>query len=415
SAPARTAVPAEVRSVTNTAMAAAATATNEKARSAAAVPYDVLIKHWPNFRGPYGQGNAYGATPVTSWDGKAGRNIRWKTPVALEGKSSPIVWGSKVFVTGSDGTKRALYCYNADTGTQLWQQSDTFGAEVEASDDTGYAASTPAVDGERVYAIYASGELIAVDMGGKKIWSRSFGVPENNYGYSSSLIVHRYLFVQIDSEAGGVLYALDTASGKTVWSKQRKFGASWSSPIIVVSGGREAVVLTANPAVVAYSVADGSIVFSHACLSGEVAPSAGFSRGIIVAGAEFSALTAMSFPGGVKKWASEDDLPNASSALASGQFVVTLNASGAANCYDIATGKKLWHQEFDAEFYASPVSAGGNVYCTANDGTAKTVKLGAEFAEAGSGSLGERSSSTPAIVGTRIFARGDKHLFCIGQ
>lgn len=394
------------------AMPAAAAVTNTKA-AAAFVAHEVLIKQWPNFRGPYGHGIAYGASPALVWDGAAGKNIKWKTAVPLEGKSSPIVWGSKVFLTGSDGEKRSLYCINADTGALLWQLTEKFGAEVEASDDTGYAASTPAADGERVYAVFSSGDLIAADMNGKKVWSRSFGVPGLNYGYASSLIVHRYLFVQIDSEEGGVLHALDTATGKTVWSKKRKYGASWSSPIIVVSGGREAVVLTANPAVTAYAVSDGTLLFAHACLSGEVAPSAGFSRGIVVAGAEFSTLTAIGFPGGAKKWSSEDDLPNASSPLASGAFVVTLNASGAVNCYDIAAGKKHWHHEFDAEFFASPISAGGNVYCMANDGSAKVVTLTTEFAEAGSGALGEKSSSTPAVVGTRIFIRGDKHLFCI--
>jgi hypothetical protein len=54
--------------------------------------------------------------------------------------------------------------------------------------------------------------------------------------------------------------------------------------------------------------------------------------------------------------AAEDDLPNVASPLATEDFVVTGDASGMVNCYDIGTGRKLWTHEFDESFlsFADP-------------------------------------------------------------
>src|SRR5690242_1547386 len=44
-------------------------------------------------------GTADGQGAVASWDAASGQNVRWKTPIPGLGVSSPIVVGSRVFVT----------------------------------------------------------------------------------------------------------------------------------------------------------------------------------------------------------------------------------------------------------------------------------------------------------------------------
>jgi outer membrane protein assembly factor BamB len=95
----------------------------------------------------------------------------------------------------------------------------------EVSEDIGHAASTGATDGKLFFAIFSTGDLVAVDMNGSIAWTRSFGIPKCDYGYASSLIAYKHLFVQIDDKNGANLYALDPVTGKTVWRKTRTLRA----------------------------------------------------------------------------------------------------------------------------------------------------------------------------------------------
>ena len=88
------------------------------------------------------------------------------------------------------------------------------------NDDTGYAASTTATDGRRVFAIFANGDLAALDFSGKLAWSKSLGLPENSYGHASSLATYKnLLLVQFDQGSSRApkskLLAFDSATGKT--------------------------------------------------------------------------------------------------------------------------------------------------------------------------------------------------------
>src|SRR5215467_9855848 len=49
--------------------------------------------NWPSFRGKEASGVSEDQNLPDKWDGKAGENILWRTPVPGLGHSSPIVWG----------------------------------------------------------------------------------------------------------------------------------------------------------------------------------------------------------------------------------------------------------------------------------------------------------------------------------
>jgi hypothetical protein len=54
---------------------------------------------WPQFRGPTGQGHSSERGLPVEWG--ESRNVLWKTPVAGRGWSSPVVAGSRVWLTTS--------------------------------------------------------------------------------------------------------------------------------------------------------------------------------------------------------------------------------------------------------------------------------------------------------------------------
>jgi outer membrane protein assembly factor BamB len=376
---------------------------------------DAIRRNWPNLRGPFGQGLAYQATPPVDFDAAAGKNVRWKTPVPRSGASSPVVWEGRVFLTGADKSVREIYCFDAADGKMLWRRAAKQPADVpKVSEEFGHAAATGATDGKLFFAIFSTGDLMAVDMQGAVAWTRAFGTPKSSYGYASSLIAYKHLFVQIDDSHQANLYALDPATGKTVWQKQRTVRESWASPIIVISGERELVVLAENPTASAYDVNTGAVVLSTKCLGGEVAPSPAYGRGTLIVANERAQLSAISLASGAVAWSGEDDLPNVASPLATEDFVLTADASGVVNCFDIGTGRKLWTHEFDASFYPSPILAAGRIYALDNRGTLHVFRASKAFVPVADSKLGEESVATPAFAGDTMFIRGKGNLYCVG-
>ena len=388
------------------------------ARPAAGVPAvsrDAIKRNWPNLRGPFGQGIACDAAPPTSFDIASGKNVLWKTPVPRTGASSPVVWEGRVFLTSADENRREVYCFDAASGKMLWRHADWQTRGVpKVSEKYVHAGSTGATDGKRFFAIFSTGDLVAVDMNGAVVWSREFGTPRSAYGYASSLIVYKHLFVQVDDSSSPTLYALDPATGKTVWQKTRSVRESWASPIVVVSGDYEMVVLAENPTATAYDVNTGEAILSKKCLAGEVAPSPAFGKGTLIVANENAKLSAISLISGSVAWSAEDDLPNVASPLATDEFVFTADASGMVNCYDIDNGRKLWAHEFSESFYPSPVLAAGRIYAMDNGGTMHVFRASKTFASIAESKLGEESLATPAFAGRTMFIRGKGNLYCIG-
>ena len=376
---------------------------------------DAIMRNWPNLRGPFGLGVAYHVTPPINFDAAAGKNVRWKTPIPRPGASSPVVWEGRVFLTGADKSAREIYCFDVANGKMLWRQVAKQPADVpKVSGEFGHAASTGATDGKLFFAIFSTGDLVAVNRKGAIAWTRTFGTPKSSYGYASSLIAYKYLFVQIDDSNNANLFALDPATGKTVWQKRRTVRESWASPVIAISGDREMVVLAENPTVSAYDVNTGAVVRSTKCLGGEVAPSPAYARGTVIAANEHARLSAISLASGTVAWRGEDDLPNVASPLATEDFVLTADSSGVVNCYDIGTGRKLWTHEFDESFYPSPILVAGHIYAMDNGGTMHVFRASKAFVSVADSKLGEESVATPAFAGDTIFIRGKGNLYCIG-
>jgi len=79
--------------------------------------------NYPFFRGEGSQGLAGGEGFPTEWNATTGKNIKWKTAVPLRGKSSPVIWGDKLFLTGAGDGKLEVYCFDKNSGELLWTGS----------------------------------------------------------------------------------------------------------------------------------------------------------------------------------------------------------------------------------------------------------------------------------------------------
>lgn len=389
-------------------------------------------KAWPRFRGPGGLGISAYSNVSETWDAAAGKGIVWKTPVPLPGNSSPIVWGKRVFLSGADEKRREVYCFDADSGKLLWQQAAPATAQSTArppkiEDYVGYAASTPATDGRRVFAIFANGDLAAFDLSGKPAWSKSLGIPDNAYGHASSLDVYKnLLLVQLDQGAArkpsSKLLAFDAATGKIAWQVDRPVPNSWTSPIVIRHADRQQLVTAADPWVIAYNPADGAELWRVKCLSTDMGTSPVFADGKVFVANETSKLSAIRADGqgDVTKshvaWTGTDDLPDTCSPLATKEFVFLLASYGRLTCYDAVKGDMLWAEDFDASFSASPSLAGNRLYLISAAGKAWVVEPTREKCRRlGEANVGEDCVASPAFQDGRIYLRGKSNLYCIGK
>jgi len=394
---------------------------------------DSWRRNWPRFRGPSGTGvTAYADLP-TQWDVASGERIVWKTAIPLPGNSSPIVWDKRVFVTGADEERRVVYCCDADTGSVLWEAEapgtpDSTAAPPKVMEATGYAAPTPVTDGRRVYAIFANGDMVAVDFAGQVSWSRSFGLPKNAYGHAASLAIYGELvLVQLDQgtrqDKLSKLLALKADSGEAAWSTPREVPNSWTTPIVIEHEGRVQIITAADPWVIAYAPADGRELWRAKCLQADVGPSATFADGIVYVANEFPGMTAIRADGtgdvtdSHVLWEADVGAPDTCSPLAVDRFLLVLASFGTLTCYDAnAGGEPLWEEDFDGNFSSSPASAGKFVYLFDEEGKVYVVEPAEEECKRISeAELGEACVTSPAFQAGRIYIRGHEHLFCIGS
>jgi len=374
------------------------------------------------FRGPGGNGVVSAKNFPVNWNGTAGTNILWKTKVPLPGYNSPIVWKEKVFLSGATTARREVYCFAATSGKILWLTDvsavpGTPATAPKVDRETGLAAPTMTTDGQRVYTIFATGDLIALDMEGKIVWSKNLGLPKNHYGHSSSLIMYNnLLIVQWDQSQGASLKAFDGATGELVWDSPRNVKVSWASPILVNTGNRSEVILVADPCVASYDPSTGKELWKLDCIYGEVGPSAAYSNGMVFVTNEYARTVAVKLDAQPKiAWETTDYMSDIPSPVANDKYLFLVTSYGVIACYDATTGEEYWIHELENNAYASPVLVDGNVYLMDKTGVMHIFEADKAFSMIGEPSLGEGSVCTPAFSGGKIYIRGDQNLFCIGK
>jgi outer membrane protein assembly factor BamB len=378
--------------------------------------------NWPSFRGPNGGATAQFTTAPTAWDPASGDGILWKTPIPAPGFNSPIAWGGKLFLSGANADGKRVFCLDANTGKLLWEKTLAAfpGAPAtlpEVADDTGLAASSMATDGQRVFAIFATGDLACYDVAGNPVWGRNVGEAKTAYGHASSLITDGVrLFVQYDHSETACLMALDVATGKELWRVKRE-GSSWASPILAQTPFGPQLVVNALPNVTAYDPATGKQLWQVDCLAGEVAPSPAYAAGKVFVANEYAkaSLLKLTATGAEIAWQFDETLPDISSPLLTENHAFITTSGGDAVCLAVADGKVLWKHEFGTGFSASPVLVGDRVYAIDVKGQVQIFAAKPEFQLIATVPMGEKTVATPVVGDGRLYIRTVTAVYGIGN
>ena len=381
-----------------------------------------ITGNFPSFRGAGGNGIAYQKNIPISWDGKSGKNIKWKSEIPLPGYNSPVIWKDKIFLSGASENKREVYCIDLNSGKILWRTAvvNIPGSPAQppkVNRETGFSAPTVTTDGIRVYAIFANGDIISLDLEGKKVWDKNLGSPKNHYGHSSSLIIYQdKLIIQYDQSGNAFVLALSAKTGEEIWRTTREVRVSWASPVIVNTGKRMELILAADPYVASYSPETGKELWKLDCISGEVGPSVAYADGVVYSVNDYSKLAAVEIADPPKLlWEDNEYLSDIPSPLATGKYLFLVTSYGTVVCYDARNGTKYWVQEYENPIFASPILAEGKVYLLDKKGIMHIFKAYKNYTKINEPQLGEGSVCTPAFADGKIIIRGDKNLYCIGK
>jgi outer membrane protein assembly factor BamB len=238
-------------------------------------------------------------------------------------------------------------------------------------------------------------------------------VPDNHYGYASSLLMFgNELIIQYQNNSGAKILALSTANGNQIWSKSGNDKIAWSSPIIASLGGKSALVVMGNPAIAAYNPNNGAELWRVDCMTGEVGSSPAAADGVVYGASEYSKCIAIDGATGETLWEASDYLPECSSLCATKSLVFCATSYGMVCAYDAKTGAVVKEHDLTTPFYSSPVVADGKVYLFSNTGKVYIFSAG-NFNLIKSFETGEKTFATPAFTDGMMIVRTDNSLYCV--
>lgn len=384
---------------------------------------------WPGWRGPQGTGVSPEKNLPVKWS--ATENVRWKVPLHGAGVSTPIVWGDRVFLTGSDGRtsdQLHVYCFHRADGRTLWHTRLFGSAQPEGQfPPGGMAVPTPATDGKFVYALFGTGDLVCLDVEGKPVWVRSlaeeYGPFRNRWGMAASpILVGGLLVVQVDHWGQSYLLAVDSRSGANRWKTERDASVNWSSPLITVVKGKPQVIVAGTYRVKGYDLEAGNELWTVSGMQMQCIPSPVVLGDMLyaVSGRRGNNLA-------IRLDGSRGDLTNTNvvwkkirgtpyvpSAVCYGGQYFMIDDTGMGTCMDATTGDMLWQERIGGNYRASLVAGDGKVYFANLEGDVTVIEAGPKFQRLAKNNLGEAIVASPAVAHGQLFIRGEKHLFCIG-
>ena len=410
--------------------------------SAAVLSPFVSADDWLHWRGPTGNGVATSGSPPTSWS--PSRNVKWKVRIPGQGSGSPVVYQDRVFVVTAvptSGQRRGrlpelsfeLHCYDRDNGNMIWKKTAVVATPHQATHSTnGFASASPCTDGTHVYAHFGSRGLYCYTMSGDLVWSRDdFGKMQtrNDFGEGSSpTLVDNMIIVPWDHEGDSAIFALDKATGKTIWKTNRDEPTCWATPLIIENNGKKQIIANGENYARAYDLQTGEELWRCGGQTQRPVASPVYDGKQVYVGSGFrgSFLAAFVPDGdgdieGTNKvvWTITRDTPDIGSLLlTNGRLYFYKAKTGIVTCVDAATGKPHYAAQRVAGInstYASPIAVGGNVYLTGRGGTTVVIKDSDQFEVVSQNSVGEGVDATPAPAGDALFIRGEQHLFCISE
>jgi outer membrane protein assembly factor BamB len=413
--------------------------------------------NWHQWRGPDATGYSPAADPPLVWDET--KNVKWKFAIPGHGKSTPIIWGQRVFLitavdTGKvvEGTTKpedqperpfgikfpttlfrfVVLCLDRDSGQVLWERTATEELPHEGHHgDNSHASASPTIDGQYLYVSFGSRGVYCYDLEGELKWKRKLDNVSTRLSFgeaSSPVIAGGAVVLNRDNETKSEILAMDARTGDVLWQVPRDEISAWATPLVVEAGGRTQVITSASNRVRSYDLTSGKILWECGGQVSNVTPSPIRFGDRVICMSGYKGSSALAMPLAAEgditdtdqvAWRYGRDTPYVPSPLLAGDLLFFNKSNSAVwTCLEAKTGKPLLEGARLpglSNIYASPVGAGERVYVTGRDGTTLVLNRSPTLELLATNKLDEAIDASPALSGKQLFLRGRRNLYCLEE
>lgn len=417
---------------------------------------------WPHWRGPAASGVAAPSPLPSTWSATA--NVAWQSPLQGAGVSSPIVSGNYVFVTSQVGDGRradgrhptlaqgvdpatageatlsrrikrdavtfAVEAFDRSSGKRAWiHETTAVGDLPPVHDKHNLASASPVTDGERIYAWFGTGQIVALGVDGKPVWAKhlgqEYGSFDINWGHASSPVLFQDTIILLCYHTPrSYLLALDKRTGAVKWKIDKPAGVeSYSSPVVVQAPGGHELIVNSNAGVESFDPATGKSLWTYPEVNRFPIPVAMVDAGMLYLSRGYRSSPYMAIKLGGRgditnthvAWRVPTGGPYVSSLVHYQGVIYMSTDNGILSAVDAANGRRLWQERVNGIFSASPIAGDGKVYFVSEAGETVVLKAGRTFEVIARNKLDGHFVASPAAGGGRVFLRADDRLYSVGK
>jgi outer membrane protein assembly factor BamB len=445
---------------------------------------------WPMWGGTPDRNQVSNMKNVPSeWDVKTKKNIKWVADLGSQSYGNPIVAGGMVFVGTNNellrdpkqpGDRGVLMAFRESTGEFLWQHTHVK-LEAGRANDWPFqgVASSPAVDGERLYYVSNRGVVFCLDIQGFRdnendgpfkdekltgqadadiIWSfdmlEEVGSYPHNLSNSSPVVFGDLIYVStsngqdeshvnIPSPRAPSIIAINKTTGKLVWEdnsvEDRILHGQWSTPAVGQIGGVMQVVSAQGDGWVrGYEAATGKKLWEFDTnpkdsvwprTRNELISTPVIYQDHVYIGngqdpehgegvGHFYAIDA-SKRGDITQtgrvWHFDKIRRSISTAAIADGLLYISDFSGYLHCLDVKTGQEYWSHDMLAAVWSSPFLVDGKVYLGDEDGDVVVMAHSKEKVVIAEVNMGSAVYATVTPANGTLFLNNRSQLFAIAN
>jgi outer membrane protein assembly factor BamB len=192
--------------------------------------------------------------------------VLWRRPVG-GGYSEIAIHGGRAFTMELRNGSDFIVALAAATGREHWSVRVGPTYRGHGGSDDG-PISTPAVDGNDLFALGPHGQLVAVDVAtGRERWRHdlvsAFGATAPTWGFAASpLIDGSLVIVPTGGAASKGLLAFDRTTGRLAWNASVAKATAYASAVIATIADVRQIIAVASDRVFAVSPADGRVLWN---------------------------------------------------------------------------------------------------------------------------------------------------------
>src|SRR5262245_49789343 len=425
----------------------------------------------------------------TDWDVKTKKNVKWVAPLGSQSYGNPVVADGMVFIGTNNeavrdpnqgGDRGVLMAFRESDGEFMWQQTHVKLESGRANDwPFQGVASSPLVEGDRLYYVSNRGVLWCLDTKGftdgkndgpmtdekftgphdaDGIWAfdmmEEVGTYPHNLANSSPVIWgdliyvstsngHDESHVNVPSPKAPAIIALNKKTGKLVWEdnsvEDRILHGQWSTPAVGRVGGVDMVVSGQGDGWIrGYEAATGKKLWEFDTNPKEsvwprtrneiIATPVIYQNVVYIANGQdpehgegvghFYAIDATK-RGNITEsgriFHFDKIRRSVSTAAVTNGLVFIPDFSGFFHCIDAKTGQEYWVHDLTSAIWGSAIVADGKVYLGNEDGDIVVMDASKEKKVISTINMGSAVYGTPVPANGTLFIMNRNQLYALAN